>query len=439
MPTQPGSIAKRGNGNGGTTHGKGSITSFFKPIVQTSTSSTAIRGKKSPSSSPAPRSSPPSASLNSTPPRADKAEIEASDDDGSDGDYSDDSLEDLSNILGRTKNVVRTQQGHRDSPYATPKAKRTAVEFHSSPLAIMPRHKFDMKALAKDARRDDATTASSMKVKASGDSRTDDDAASATVDAVAEIVKEKSGQDAQKVLRAVKRSEPSQLQPRYCFFQENYNAPSPPPAPKQNKTSPWRLLTHGNIKTLEQHLISGLPLTITRKCGDLPDTLFEWMLDSICVHKSIVVRQEFGSILTSCPEQVGRLVTAERIRELFTRVGEGGSNGELPILTVQKLDYEPYENRDWSCLMSFICLLGLVAADLSVAAAEYATQTLVRLCLDKFLLCNVELLAEYEYTIKQLAEAIPSSSWDNLVGLRSIYNAKIYFSLFRTANQVTVF
>ncbi|RKP04507.1 hypothetical protein THASP1DRAFT_21042 [Thamnocephalis sphaerospora] len=413
MPPQPSSKVKSGDGRSGTAQGKGSITSFFKPIAQTSTLPTVTRSKKSPSSSPAPRSSPPLPALRSTPPAAVKAEIEASDDDDSNGDYSDDSLEDLSNILGRGKNAMRTQQGHRDNPYATPKAKRTAIEFHSSPLAIMPRHKFDMKALAKDARRDDATTASSMRVKAAGDSQMDE-VASTTGEAVAEIVKEKSGQDAQKVLRAVKRSEPSHLQPRYCFFREDYTPPEPSPAPKQGKTSPWRLLTQGNSKNIEQHLISGLPLTIARKSGVLPDAVFEWMLDTLCVHPSMVVRREFGTILASCPEQVGRLVTADRLVELFFRLGARDHDAELSTLCVQRLDDEPYEDRDWSCLLSFVCLLGVVAGDLSVAAAESATRTLVRLSLDKFLLCNVELLAEYDYAIKKLAEAIPSSSWDNL-------------------------
>jgi hypothetical protein len=201
------------------------------------------------------------------------------------------------------------------------------------------------------------------------------------------------------------------------FFGEDYKIPPIPTAPHLEKKSPWNLLTNGNVLSREQHLISGLPQTMLRKNVGLPDSVFNWMLDSICVQPSLVIRQEYSNMVASCPEQVGRLLTVKRLQQLFVRLGAKATDYSQPgpELAVSRLDGEPYEGRDWSCVQSFISLLGVIATQLSVAAVQYATQALVHMSLDKFLLGNIEVLAEFEYTIQQLATAITSSSWDNFV------------------------
>lgn len=403
--------------------GSGNILRFFKPVTQRPPSPPPARPRSPTPESPSPSPLASSPERPVTPQKRGPVEIGASDDDEqSDGDFSDDSLEDLSCLLNRTKNAVPAEQKPQHNPYATPRAKRMAVEFPASPLAIMPRHKFDMKALAKDARRDDATTASSLKVKEAtsvAKAKGENASSLSTSDAIAGIMKDNGGQNAHKVLRAVERSGTSQAQPRYLFFKEEYKAPSAPRAPELGRKSPWNLLTQGNAKAREQHLISGLPQTILRlrKNGDLPDSLFDWMLDSLCTHPSIIVRQEYCNMVASCAEQVERLLTPERLQQLFTRLGaqDTRESGLHPELTVSRPDREPYEGRDWSCLQSFISLLGLIARHLSVQAAEYAAQTLLRLSLDKFLICNIQVLAEFEYTIQELIGALPSPLWNNFV------------------------
>ncbi|KAH0596776.1 hypothetical protein MHUMG1_05084 [Metarhizium humberi] len=415
MPATGSNKKPRGGG------GSGNILRFFKPVTQRPPSPPTARPRSPTPESPSPSPLASSPERPVTPQKRGPVEIGASDDDEqSDGDFSDDSLEDLSCLLNRTKNAVPAEQKPQHNPYATPRAKRMAVEFPASPLAIMPRHKFDMKALAKDARRDDATTASSLKVKEAtsvAKAKGENSSSLSTSDAIAGIMKDNGGQNAHKVLRAVERSGTSQAQPRYLFFEEEYKAPSAPRAPELGRKSPWNLLTQGNAKAREQHLISGLPQTILRlrKNGDLPDSLFDWMLDSLCTHPSIIVRQEYCNMVASCAEQVERLFTPKRLRQLFTRLGaqDTRASGLHPELTVCRPDREPYEGRDWSCLQSFISLLGLIARHLSVQAAEYATQTLLRLTLDKFLICNIQVLAEFEYTIQELIGALPSPLWNN--------------------------
>lgn len=419
--------------------GYGNILNFFKPAAHSRpqtpnrprTPPQALRGSATAST---PLSSPPPSSRlgrTTTPVRQAASEIPASDDDKSDGGYSDDSLEDISALLGRRQPPIpltpqqrsqqRPQQRPQHNPYATPRAKRTEVHFHSSPLAFIPRHKFDIKALAKDARLDDATTASSMRARAGAD-ETERNAKSpsskASGDAFMEIVKERGGQDAQKVLRAVQRSEPGHSHQRYCFFDPDYRCPPSTTAPRDAGSGPWRLLTQGSMKLRAQHLASGVLQTAIRKMKNLPDSLLDWILDEVCIQRSTLMRYEYCSIAADCPEQIARLVTPQRLQELFVRLGAHESwEGEGSKLAMSNLEQEPYLDRDWACLKSFLWLLGTMSQHLSVSAVQFATHTLLRMSMDSFLVCNVDLLMEHGDAVQSLAEAIPNSSWDSFVSL----------------------
>jgi hypothetical protein len=318
---------------------------------------------------------------------------------------------------------------HRPSygPFETPKAKRTMTSsIHSSPLTINPKHKFDMKALAKDALQDDATNASSLRNKEASDEAAAAAAAAAASrgdgggsgDAILDIVQERGGANAHKVMRAVKRGT-SQTQLRYSFFSST-TEPTPPPASStvagDVSTGPWRLLTRGSTEEREQYLVSGLPQTIIRKMGGLPEELFDWMLDELCIHKSRLMQQEYCDILSHCPQHIERRVTPERLEELFLRLGaaeELKTRGEA--LTLSKAEGDPYQDREWSCLRSFIGLLGHMAPHMSLPSVKYAAETLLRMSMDRFLICTVDVLIEYEKTILSLLDAFPSSSWDSFV------------------------
>ncbi|KAJ4254331.1 hypothetical protein NW762_009923 [Fusarium torreyae] len=397
----------------------GSIMSFFKPVTRSQTPKASKTSTPNPPS-PEPPSSPldqkTTTPVKKTVPLSRDREIQASDDEDDFGSSSDDSLEDLSTIIGRGRPGKATRSLVRN-PFATPRAKRTAVEFHASPLAIIPKHKFDLKALAKDARQDDATNASSMRAKAfseldaSKDERMETDVASRGV--MEDIVKNNTSQDAQKVMRAVQRAEPGQSQLRYCFFSETYTPPTPKAAPKKFNKGPWRLLTQGDPQTREQHLASGLPLTLIHLQGGLPDEIFEWILSELCTQKSNLVGQEYRNLLSSCPEQTERLITPQRLEQLFYRLGASPEleqqGSELNIL---KPSIEPYEGRDWLPLNYFLSLLTAISPYLSQESVVYAAQALLRMSMDKFLIYDINLLVTYETTIGALLEAIPQPSWD---------------------------
>lgn len=392
--------------------------SFFRPVARPQTPQAPLEPQASdpPSPSPIPPSSP--FSQRNTPaksrtPLTRDFEIGASDDDDDFGASSDDSLEDLSAILGRGRPGTKAYSPSKNL-FATPRAKRTAIEFPSSPLTLTPKHKFDLRALAKDARKDNATNASSMRATALAELYDEADLAptgEASRDTLEGIVKNEGGHDAQKVLRAVQRSEGGQSQSRYCFFREEYNPPTVT-APKRVK-SPWNLLTQGDENTREQHLASGVLMTLITMHGGLPDALFDWMLDELCVQRSSLIRQEYCNLLGSCPEQIEKRVTPQRLEQLFLLLG-ATSELEQPKskLTVSKLRIEPYQDREWSCLGHFLALLKAMARFMSLSAVSYASQTLLRMSMDKFLIYNIDLLVEYEDTVEALFCAIPRPHWD---------------------------
>lgn len=400
----------------------GNIMSFFKPMTRSQTP------KATKSSTPHSPSSPPSPSsplerktvtpVKKTIPPTQQCEIQASDDEDDFGSSSDDSLVDLSTIIKRGLPGKATQPAARD-PFTTPKAKRTAVEFHASPLAIISKHKFDLKALAKDARQDDAITASSMRAQAFSelsDQQEKKITDEASDDVMEGIVKNNTSQDAQKVMRAVKRSEPGQSQLRYCFFSEHYTPPSPSAAPKEFNKGPWRLLTQGDQKTREQHLASGVPLTLLQLQGGLPDELFEWILDGICVQKSSLVRQEYCNLIANCTDLIEHRITPQRLEELLYRFGASSELRQATSETnLSKPSVEPYEGRDWSPLSSFLSLLAAISPCMSQDSIVYASQALLRMSMDKFLIYDINLLTTYEVTIDSLLEAIDQPSWDTFV------------------------
>ncbi|RCI17410.1 hypothetical protein L249_2894, partial [Ophiocordyceps polyrhachis-furcata BCC 54312] len=400
----------------------GNIMSFFKPISQSQTQTNQSRSFNKPpifSStplSPAPPSSLPPSST-STPSKPAASEIPASDESGDD---SDDSLQDLSTLMGRRPSPAADPKPLKPQydPYATPRAKRIAVQFESSPVAFMPKLKFDMKSLAEDARREDATTASSIRVKdlaAAADADAKQAAAScdhvASSEAFAEIVKDTGGQDAPKVLRAVQRSDPGLFQQRYCLFTAECSRPASTPPPKDACSGPWRILTQGTLRAKEQYLAAGFPQMAVLKMKTLPDELLQWILDELCVQESVIVRRGYCHVVADCPdEQVARLVTPQRLLELFVRLGARKEQIEKPC--VEPIKCEPYQDRDWSALQSFLLLLTAMSRTLSGQAVRYAVKTLLLMSMDSFVLHNPDVFIRFCDAFESLVDAIPSSSWD---------------------------
>lgn len=388
------------------------INAFFKPVPD-------AKPHSSPIHSPSPLQS------QDTPPsKKKKAEIGASDEDDLGSDFSDESFEDLSKLLGKVGRDEKAdpKAASRPTRYLphTPKAKRTGGNLNASPLAIIPKHKFDLKALAKDAKRDDATQASSIRMKSRAEAlkeAMDTPRESTPGSVISSVVNDKGADNAHKIMRAVQRAGDGQSNLRYCFFKVEFEAESTK-LPLEASDVPWNLVMKGDIKTREQHIVSGLPMAVVLKRGGMPAAVFDWILDDLCVQKSPLIRQEYCHMLSNCPEQVEAILTSERIQNIFLRLGadERIETVDSPLDLYRPAD-EPYEGRDWSYLRSVLQLFALIADQLPVSSAMYTLQTLLRMTLDRIFLSNIEILPSLEEAIEKLSTAIPYSYWDNFVSL----------------------
>ncbi|KAJ6781006.1 hypothetical protein PWT90_09946 [Aphanocladium album] len=371
-----------------------------------------------------------------TPPRRTR-EIAASDDEGSDSGFSDDSLEDLSTLLGGG-GCRRPQAAPREDHLVTPQAKRAAHSSRrrSSPpgpslpppqLSVVPKHRFDLKALAKDARRDTALQASSLRAQEPMKERT---TAPSTTPArggglsasshsvLSDIVNgsDGKGKDAHKVLRAVQRADQGHQELRYCFFKTEFDGATetkPPPPPPEALKNPWSLLTKGSQRVREQNLISGVPFNVVGSQGGMPDAIFLWVLEEVCTAKSTVARTELCNLILICPEQIASLLTPELMKSTWERLGVEDASIINAEISVAKRGEDVYKDRDWAPLLAVLSLLRDIAPGLLPETRKYTTQLLLRMAMDRLVVSSVDIDNQFEHTFTALIDTIPPEEWDS--------------------------
>lgn len=366
----------------------------------------------------------PSFSRPETPKSRPSKEIAASDEDASDSGFSDDSLEDLSALLGRPRPQAAPRHSH--DVFSTPKAKRAAHALHKSPLAIIPKHKFDLKALAKDARRDSALLASSLRAKevAAREKVAFASAPSTPVgghgtipphSALNEIVSAEGGKDAHKIMRAVQRADTGNQELRYCFFRSEFETPNPPKPPTEAMQGPWSLLTKGNQRVREQNLISGVPYNVVKNHQGMPEQVFLWMLEEVCVANSFVVRSELCSLIGICHDQIACSITPNVLQSIWKCIGAEDLSMNHTEVNISKHVADTYRGHDWSNLLTVLVLLQTVAKYLPLDSTQYALKTLLRLAMDKLVLANIDIDNQFENTFEALVDTIPPEQWDSFV------------------------
>jgi hypothetical protein len=82
------------------------------------------------------------------------------------------------------------------------------------------------------------------------------------------------------------------------------------------------------------------------------------------------------------------------------------------IRPIQALS-EPYAKRDWSKLRSVVGLLGQIAK--SLQPRNYAVTLLLRMCVDKVVMENVDIFELVQEAIKRLCRYVPDDSWESNV------------------------
>ncbi|KAK4043742.1 hypothetical protein C8A01DRAFT_43311 [Parachaetomium inaequale] len=416
----------------------GSITSFFKPLPKSSQSlqSKPPRAEASPTPPPPLPSLP--ALFSSSPPaptstaRDRNTVIRGSDDEDDDDFDSDDDFPELfSKPLGASTLPVQAPRKETNF-YATPKAKRRVLEFHSSPLTINTKHKFDIKALLKHAAADNAIEESEQRTAAllaqgspsARGGRAANGAHASLHDTMLDVLSDPEGSQGEgargRLLRAVKRTEATVGRKEWYFFdrqkQPNSTAIEVRPAfPKAKATGVWAFL--GPEKHRLEVFEDGLPYNVQRQMKNLPDDIFQWVLHEAPHEKSRKLRDEYVRLLGVCSDQIGQLLDENVVLELFQDLGaseralatssqsSGGSEGGAP-----------YPEHDRIRLQTVLRILAGAAHALELQTLTRTASILLRLGIDNIIREDPAVAAEYQDALLQVVLSVPWKAWNNFCG-----------------------
>ncbi|KAK3694000.1 hypothetical protein B0T22DRAFT_57936 [Podospora appendiculata] len=399
-------------------------------------SSSRPRTSRLPSSPPPFLSSPAAPSLKPQP-RPRDAVIQGSDDEDEDDDFisSDDDLPPLFS-KPTTSTAMPIPPARKDAnPCVTPRAKRTAIAFHSSPLSIRkPKHKFDMKALLKHAEAENAIEESEQRV-ASVMSRPSEPVAApkkapgSLHDNMLNVLSDDDGSQnegrREKVLRAVKRTGEDAERKEYPFFDKDHSRSADdfsigarPLFPRATATGVWKFLAPA--KSRVEFFEDGLPYNIQAKMQSLPDEIFLWVLHETPFEKSRKLREEYLRLLGVCPDHASEYISEETIVQLFRNLGASGRALDFALQASKTSSeyerWEPYKQRDWTPLRSVLRILAETAHGLELQSLIRSVAILLRLGMDNLMREDHLIQTDHQDAMLRLVQAVPKVSWDHFCG-----------------------
>ncbi|XXH02579.1 phospholipid transporting ATPase [Hypoxylon texense] len=426
------------------------IRGFFgKPAASPRPSSS--QSKPGPSLQPAPDLQFPDASPRTPPkptpkPRDRTDEIKGSDDEGYD---SDNSLESISAFIERKKGPAPYQRDHNLT--TTPKAKRIASTNLKSPLTIQPKPKFDLKYLIDHTRKSNRAEESARRAdefinQGDGDDNDEHNEEHLTKVQNDPVLLEKTAKDlltgdeegtkGGKLMRAMHRTKADGSRRLHYFFNLEQPLVKPPRSqfPRKAAKGCWQCLA--NSRTRDQTVILGLPHTIASKGTALPDELFLWVLDEVCVEKNAQLRMQYCNLVTLCRDSIARLVTDAQLYSMLERLGGPKYPRDRKGTKLQSLPKveNPYLRKDWSGVVTFLELLERMAPDLSTPTVVEAIQLLLRMALDPVVNTTVrgEHVAAMEALVGALAK-LGTRKWNETCKTISSY---LFDAVDEPVNQV---
>ncbi|EGO51488.1 hypothetical protein NEUTE1DRAFT_88950 [Neurospora tetrasperma FGSC 2508] len=349
--------------------------------------------------------------------------------------------DDLPDLFAEPKTEVPMSIRANGSPTKGPASKRVAsAKFVISPINFNKKHKFDMKAILKHTEADkkiaesekrvealmaedeeeDNKRAEPLAVKKEGTTLHDD-----MLDMLSEAEDSQEETKKEKLLRAVKRTEATSQRKQWYFFDENrgHNVVDDLSIGFRNKfpqhaaTGVWKILAaqKGRTDLLER----GVPYHLQCKLRNLPDEIFVWIVDELPFVKTRRLREANLRLLGICLEQAGRLLTPDRITQLFRTIGTPKRCLETPSPSEDGTEQtnpdpgRPYNiDRDWTPLRTVLRILSQTAHGLSIDSLTRSTTLLLRLGMDALIRRNPDLHSTFRHTLINLVEAVPSSSFD---------------------------
>ncbi|KAK8024133.1 hypothetical protein PG993_012199 [Apiospora rasikravindrae] len=358
--------------------------------------------------------------------------IRGSDDEDS-GD-SDDSLESLSEIAARQR-----KPGQAPLPSTMPKAKRVASGTSRAAPVVQTqpqKHKYDLKALLKHAREDDAADESVRRAEAL---LKQDHANRKVTEApkgedephptnMREVAKEllhgdEEGSKGDKLVRAMNRTTGDASQLHYYFFE--FEAPSRDvrrtPFPRLAAKKQWSFLA--DTSTREETFVRGLPTALASKGKELPPELYQWILDEVCLEKNMQLRMQYCNLITLCRENTRRLVDVKRLQHILESIGSRKFPDENSQWHSSPGLGQPYGERNWSPVSTFLKLLERMAPNLAPESMIGAVQILIRMSLDPIISRDIRIRIDHFSTIEALVSALPGTGeqWNSYCNQICLY------------------
>jgi hypothetical protein len=380
--------------------------------------------------------------------------IRSSDDEEED---SDSSLEDLADMLKFRSSTQRSTVAVNSSFDASQKSKfvtRTNGVSLVSPSAA-PKLRFDMKKLVDQAGKAEATEVVLQRVQAllEDDASITPDPAAHSLghvhqEILGSVVAEQDGPSVEQVLRAVKRTEAVHAKCKWDFFQQDAVDVGARDFPYSDELHGWQEdLSIPELR--EQTILSGFARDVVTIGDLLPDEVFLWILDEICLHQRADLREGYAAILVASPEQISRLMQPDTIVNLFRKLGAKAESLDMGMSVKEYYgDHGASRERNWSDVEAVITLLGRVARCLDSEASITSICLLARLCIDALVLEHIGVLAAVQRTMEQLCGTIRRYDWQTTVRqtlavleiiLLMCYKcSNICQELFNTVNEISL-
>lgn len=369
--------------------------------------------------------------------------IQASEDEDTDFISSDDDLPSLFSKPSGAKAVPVPARKENNNLFATPEAKRTALAMFSSPLTIMPKHKFDIQALLKHAEADKALEESERRIASI--MADEDDAMQghqlpqqqpannqkkvpvSLHDTIMDVLSDAEGsQDEghrERLLRAVKRTEAAVHRKEWHFFDRRLpntaSIEARNPFPSAAARGAWAFLApaKGRAELFED----GLPYHIQAKMQSLPDDIFLWVLDEAPLTKTRKLRGEYLRLLGVCPDHVRRLVDGQVISQLFRSAGASERSLSSSPQTSRgsaghQRDSSTTAQRDWAPLRTVLLLSAEISQGLTIQPLTRSVAIMLRLGMDSLVREDLAIEKEFQDALFALVGAVSRDDWDSFCG-----------------------
>jgi hypothetical protein len=219
------------------------------------------------------------------------------------------------------------------------------------------------------------------------------------------------------VTRALNRTEATLPEHRWYFFESHSKVIKPERSPFPTDSIPENWRDDLNDPQLRyQTFISGFAEDMVGFGKALPDEIFMWMIDELCLEPRHALRNSYSNVLSVSSDQISRLVVDTVIQKMFRDLG-----GTLTAITVSQIIQpvpriiNPYRKHDWAELRSLVKFLGQASKSLQHKARIYVMCMLLRMGVDRVVLGNVDLYDLVLDTIFRLCRHVPHDSWEIFV------------------------